>query len=92
MEKGLASEGVIFRDRACRVEKARANCTFLVRKKGGQMKAFAARALLEEFGIIISCEEVEAGVIVTFKTFDPARDVIKVGLSDVPPPSAAVWV
>ena len=81
MNKGLASEGVLFGDRACRVEKARANCSFLVSKRGGgDTNTFAARSVLEEFGQVTSVDKIDAGVIITFKTYDPARDVMTVSV------------
>ncbi len=81
MNKGLASEGVMIGDRSCRVEKARANCSFLVTKRGGRTSALAARALLEEYGQITTVDEITDGAVVTFKNFDPARDVLKVSAS-----------
>ena len=81
MEKGLASEGVLFGDRACRVEKARANRSFLVTLRSGKTTAFAARALLEEYGQVTSVDEIETGVVITFKNYDPVRDVMRVGVS-----------
>ncbi|KAK8024016.1 hypothetical protein PG993_012082 [Apiospora rasikravindrae] len=78
--------GTIFSGRPCRVEKVRANRTFILRNYvGGVVGLDEARQVLQQHGAIGRLEEISRdiadshgihqGILVEFKNYDPDRDI-----------------